>query len=209
MIRVGVIDNDKCALEYIISTLRRITIDANKSWDIWGSTISTEALQECCNETRKSNLLFIDMALNGISGTEVAKEILHRSPSTKIIGITAYDTDSYQEDAQNAGMLALIDKSRLSSTLSYEFIISTLHNTKTQQLRSTPPRQENEEYKPLTQIEQRVVALSLQSFTTRQIAEKLNVSAQTVLSHHRNIKKKIHKKTWFDALQYCKEKHLV
>lgn len=50
MIRVGVIDNDKCALEYIISTLRRITINANKSWDIWGSTISTEALQECCNE---------------------------------------------------------------------------------------------------------------------------------------------------------------
>lgn len=72
-------------------------------------------------------------------------------------------------------MLALIDKSRLSSTLSYEFIISTLHSTKTQQLRSTPPRQENEEYKPLTQIEQRVVALSLQSFTTRQIAEKLKV----------------------------------
>lgn len=83
MIRIGVVDNDKCALEYIISTLRRIAINANKSWDIWGSTISTEALQECCNETKKSNLLFIDMALNGISGTGVAKEILHRSPSKK------------------------------------------------------------------------------------------------------------------------------
>lgn len=73
MIRVGVIDNDKCALEYIISTLRRITIDANKSWDIWGSTISTEALQECCNETRKSNLLFIDMALTASQAQKLQK----------------------------------------------------------------------------------------------------------------------------------------
>lgn len=81
-IRIGVLDNDACALNYIILMLKQLNNRNGMTLAPWTTTFPARALQECQHGMQHTDILLLDMALNGITGPQVAQSIHHISPTT-------------------------------------------------------------------------------------------------------------------------------
>lgn len=109
-IAVAVLDNDALALEALRVVVTRQHMPCTVAWH---TTSVAVALHRCTLGGSVPDVLILDMALDGISGTEVAARIRRRNARTAIIGVTAYSLDTYRDDAVIAGMQALIAKDKL------------------------------------------------------------------------------------------------
>lgn len=83
---------------------------------LWCSSSSAQALHRCLYDTVTPDVLIVDMALDGISGSAVCARIRRRS-DIGIIGITAYDPSRYITEMKNAGAQALLSKDRIPGEL--------------------------------------------------------------------------------------------
>ena len=61
----------------------------------------------------------------------------------------------------------------------------------------------------LTAAEQRILALSMGHLNSRQIADELGVSVDTVFSHRRNIKRKLAVNEWHEVIERCRTLHIL
>ncbi|NMM95197.1 response regulator transcription factor [Bifidobacterium oedipodis] len=109
-IAVALLDNDALALEALRVVVARQHMPCTVAWH---TTSVAVALHRCASGGNVPDALLLDMALDGISGTEVAARIRRRNACTAIIGVTAYSLDAYRDDAVIAGMQALIAKDKL------------------------------------------------------------------------------------------------
>lgn len=213
-LRIGVLDNDACALECIVRMVRSCARGFRRPVDVWSTTFPTEALMLCADATRPTNILLVDMALNGVTGPQLAPEILRRSPSTRLIGLTSYDPQTYAESARQAGIAPLLDKATLARTLAPAIAQAARRRDGTDgggvaaadaaDMAAAVP-----DSGVLTPQETRIVALSLGSLNAKQIAAKLNISVDTVFSHRRNIRRKLGVETWYEALDRCRALHIA
>lgn len=215
-LRIGVLDNDCLALECIVSMLVRLNNLGGRKFDVWSSDNSAKGIQECRFGAKATDIMFIDMALNGLTGSQVTKEIRKHAPGIGVIGITSYQPELYIKDMQAAGAQALLDKSTLKSTLA-EAIDAVSQGRPFPQgsgfaaVYEDPPAAFGTDplRMHLTNTEQQIITLSLTRKSTREIATELNISVDTVFSHRRNIKNKFRSGTWYDALDRCRELHIV
>ena len=105
-LRIGVLDNDSCALEYIVAMLKQSTGSESNIADVWAYTKPAQAVQEC-RFGQHTDILIVDMALNGLTGAQVAAEIRRISPDTGIIGITSYPPEVNEQALAAADELAV------------------------------------------------------------------------------------------------------
>ncbi|WP_034530427.1 LuxR C-terminal-related transcriptional regulator [Bifidobacterium stellenboschense] len=211
-LRIGVLDNDACALECIVRMVRSCVRGFHRPVDVWSTTFPTEALMLCADATRPTDILLVDMALNGVTGPQLAPEILKRSPSTRLIGLTSYDPQTYAESARQAGIAPLLDKATLARTLAPAIAQAARRRDDVTDAADIAPRAAGTAVPDsgvLTPQETRIVALSLGSLNAKQIAAKLNISVDTVFSHRRNIRRKLGVETWYEALDRCRALHIA
>ena len=108
-IGVGVLDNDPLALRMFRAVLHdRDDIDL-----LWLVSSPVAAVQSCLSAATRPDVLVTDMALEGISGTSVCAKVKQLSGPIRVIGVTAYRTDAYLNDALESGMEAVVSKTRL------------------------------------------------------------------------------------------------
>ena len=218
VLRIGVLDNDRLALESIVAILQRLNNRAGRRLDVWATDQPAQAIQECRFGSQQTSIIIVDMALTGTSGPQVATTIRQHVPNIGIIGITSYELGAYHPAMQEAGAQALLDKGKL-----HEVIIpaidrvsrglnfpedSDFDDVKTAQQEISNHRSSLLQHH-LTSTEQKILALSLSHLDAKTIAAQLNVSVNTVFSHRRNIKRKFDATTWHDALDICRYQHLA
>lgn len=217
-LRIGVVDNDRCALEFMVAMLRSLNNRDGRKIDVWSTENPAQAIQECRFGTQETNILIIDMALSGITGAQVCSEIRKHKSTVGIIGITSYEPSSYLKQMQQAGAQALLDKSTLRTTLleALDSVAQGLAYPQKSGFLNTSEAIERSKVQPqtigqhkLTSTEQLVVTLSLSRLTAKQVATKLNISVDTVFSHRRNIKNKLAADTWQEALDQCRTQHIL
>ena len=174
----------------------------------WTTTFPARALQECQHGMQHTDILLLDMALNGITGSQVAQSIHHISPTTAIIGMTSYEPELYQTEALKAGITTILDKTTLADNLPKAIIDALV----------APPESLESEYESssaqaplpkLTDAEQRILTLSASGLNAKQIATRLGISADTVFSHRRNIKTKFHISDWYDVIARSQQLHII
>ena len=207
-IRIGVLDNDACALNYIMLMLKQLNNRNGMTLNPWTTTFPARALQECQHGMRHTDILLLDMALNGINGPQVAKSIRRISPTTAIIGMTSYEPELYQAEASKAGITTILDKTTLADNLP-KAIVDAL---------AAPQESMESEYESssaqtplpkLTDAEQRILTLSASGLNAKQIATRLGISTDTVFSHRRNIKTKFHVSDWHDVIAQSRQLHII
>lgn len=205
-IRIGVLDNDVFALDSVTQSLRMTTPTA----EIWATAFPTEALQRCMNIAEPTHLLLVDMALQGVTGPQIAARIHVRAPRVRLVGMTSYDPAAYLKAANAAGIVTVLDKAILKDSLP-GVLRDTIAMRMDDSAAETATAQSDVvlKRKPLTATEQRVVALSLGGLSNKQIGSVMHISADTVSSHRRNIKGKLCVDTWLEALDVCRELHTV
>lgn len=211
-LRIGVLDNDLCALECIVAMVRQAC--GEHAPDVWACSKPAQAIQECRFGTLRTDIVLVDMALNGLTGAQVAGEIRRHSPRTGIIGITSYEPRIYERTLMRAGAQALLDKSTLRATLA-DAIAAVADGEPYPAdggfagVADPAPRPAVDDAVRLTATERRIVTLSLGHMSPRQIAAELRVSPDTVFSHRRNIKNKLGTGEWHDVLDRCRELHIA
>lgn len=207
-VRIGVLDNDACAMQYITLMLNQLNHRNGLELSLWSTTFPTRAIQECQSGNSPTNILLLDMALNGITGPQVAQSIRRISPTTAIIGMTSYEPELYQAEASKAGITTILDKTTLAGNLP-KAIVDAL---------AAPQESMESEYESssaqtplpkLTDAEQRILTLSASGLNAKQIATRLGISTDTVFSHRRNIKTKFHISDWHDVIAQSRQLHII
>lgn len=158
-----------------------------------------EAVQ--CVENLRPDLVLMDLSMPGKDGMEATREIKRRFPETKILALTVHDSEEYVLVALKAGADGYILKKAthaelvmairsvlagepyLSPGVSDKVIKGYLAGKKT--LRGTTS------WDALTPREMEVLKLIAEGYKSKEIAEHLFISVNTVEKHRNNILKKL------------------
>jgi DNA-binding NarL/FixJ family response regulator len=168
------------------------------------ATLLTERLQP--------DVLIVDMAMPGLNGAEVARQVSKRSPRTRVIMLSMYDSDPYVIEALRAGAVAYVLKDStaqdlvhavrsvmdgrryLSPRIAERFIDAYLT-----QLATSPP----DPLDTLTLREREVFLLVAQGRSSSEIAQQLFLSRRTVETHRTNIMRKLGVKNKAELIRYA------
>ncbi len=147
--------------------------------------------------TEAPDLVIMELRLDGGCGLQLIKEIRQISSEIKILVFTSFDGSVYAERALKAGANGFISKREeivksiraVHRILDGEMVLSTEINQ--QILSQFAQNNDGCGSYVLTDRELRVLELIGTGFTTREIAEHLQVSTKTIESHRERIKAKL------------------
>lgn len=150
------------------------------------------------------DVVLLDINLPDMSGIEICKEIRKIEPTLPILTLTMYESASYIKDMVNAGANGYI----LKDTSAEEFVLAvqTVAKGKTylserakkivhSGIDKNPLAQNSTKKTPrLTARETEVLKYIIREYTTDEIAKQLFISSHTVISHRKNILRKLNVK---------------
>jgi NarL family two-component system response regulator LiaR len=142
------------------------------------------------------DVIMMDMVMPGLTGPEATAKIIARKPDAHILILTSFSEDENLIDAINAGAMGCLLKDSQPDDLLHA--IRSVHRgqmsipkTLAAKLIKQPPK-ETESEADLTDREQEIAALVASGLSNKEIAQELNISANTVRSHVSNILRKLH-----------------
>lgn len=186
-------------------------------------TISQANSMEELNQLLQQNpdsLLIVDYALSGMGSCDKLSIIRNTYPAAGIIVLSNYYNQPAIADLNRAGIIHILDKSvdreelfacieaikkgrRYYST----FVLDVMMETKNKK-DDTPGGA------PLTPAETEIVRLIAEGLTNKQIAQRKTLSIHTIMTHRKNILRKLEvssaselvmmavKKGWIDVIDY-------
>lgn len=138
------------------------------------------------------DVVLLDIAMPGLSGLEVAKEVARSFPKTRVIVLTVHETDAYAEHAVSAGALGFLPKSAASDEL--ELALRTVcrgeRYLSPQISRGTSADQAKHTVE-LTPRQREVLALIASGRSTKDIALELSISTKTVETHRAQLMERL------------------
>ena len=157
-------------------------------------------------------LAIIDVSLQGVSGLELIKQIRERGIETPILVMSMHDESFYAERALRAGAQGYVMKQRatteivqaLSRILHGELYLSPeLSDRLLRRAVGGEVAPDNLGAAQLSDRELEVLQLLGQGVSTREIADKLNLSVKTIESYRANIKRKLDLKNAAELMRYA------
>lgn len=168
------------------------------------------------------HLAVVDISLNGTSGIEFVKNALSMRPRLLVLMMSMYDELLYAPRAFRAGARGYIMKHEASDKIltairqiidGKAYISSRLKDELAGRMLTNPSHEVEDAVQQLSDREMEVFELIGDGYTTRQIAERLNLSVKTIDSYREHLKTKLHVADAPDLLQHAirwtKAKHLV
>lgn len=143
-------------------------------------------------ETSRVDLAFLDIGLPDISGIELLTRVKRTSKRTRVIMVTAVDRASPLREAMAAGADGIVSKSAPLTQLGVAVRTVLAGGVYIDPdagavLRRSPGTTED----PISTREREVAILVARGFTTKEIAEKLDISPKTVTNHRTALMRKI------------------
>lgn len=189
----------------------KIIVKKNEQYRVVGE-VSNGAELMLFLEKSPVDMIILDISMPGISGMEATKLVKNKYPRIKILMLTMHKTKQYFYNAMAAGadgylmkddsdqeLLVAIEKvlagkSYISPHMADDFaddVISMYRNDK------KSPFQE------LTKREKEILQLVVQGFTSKKMAEHLNLSQRTIDHYRSNLLRKFNKKNSVDLVNYA------
>lgn len=191
LLKLGIVENDLKFQEHIIDHLNQ-----NSGIEIHGQWTSAEKFWHD-PQGRDLDIVLLDIALNGMSGVDLAGHISRRDPHIKMLILTNMNSDEIIFRALKYGALGYILKSELQDiNAALETIISggalitpTIALRVMQSFRAPPAIQS--ERALLTNREAQVLEQLACGLSPKQIAQFFGISIATIRFHIRNIYEKL------------------
>src|SRR5574341_49286 len=155
-----------------------------------------EALRQI--EMLNPDLVLLDIAMPGINGFQVLKEISSRFPNVRVIMLTMHQAREYALQALDAGAAGFIPKSAAATEL--KEAIETVMQGKTYVSTETPhaigaaaskKASDQRLVEKLTPRQRQILILIAEGQSTKQIAASLNISVKTVESHRAQLTERL------------------
>lgn len=144
-------------------------------------------------------VILMDLNMSPVSGFDLTKLMRKQSPDSKIIGVSMHSMPVYAKKMLQMGAMGYVTKNSSKEEM-VTAIVSVSKGDKyvCDEVKNILAKQELDESEPgtndmnaLTQREVDVVQLIKDGLSSRQIAEKLDLSLKTVEVHRYNILKKL------------------
>jgi DNA-binding NarL/FixJ family response regulator len=190
-IRVLVVDDHAIVREGICSLLAR-----RKDIEVVGEAADGKRAIDAVVQF-DPDVVLMDIQMPGLNGLEATREIHKRFPSTRILVLTQHESKEYVVPLLRAGAVGYITKTARATELIgairavYEqgaYLPPRITQTLVDALVETPGATEQP---VLTERELEVLRLVVEGLSSREIAERLNISVKTVDTHRANIMDKV------------------
>jgi len=170
---------------------------------------AAQALEQI--EKLKPDLALVDITLRSTSGLELIKDLRIRVPGLSILVISMHDESLYAERVLRAGGRGYVMKQEggkklmeaIRHVLNGKTYVSEKISAKILDLFSGRPAESSSPVERLTDREFEVFQLIGRGLSTKEIADKLHVSAKTVEVHRVNIKTKLNVGTAPELIRFA------
>lgn len=174
-------------------------------------------------KTNQPNVILMDINMPKINGIEATKKIRLLYPEIKILALTMFDDTLYVSEMIKAGasgyLLKNAGKSELitaittvykgeryvSSEVSLKMIDKMNSNDQSSAENKMPPVRKSE----VTKKELEILKLIAQELTNAEIASKLNNSPMTIITHRKNLLRKLGVKNTAGLIKYAMENGML
>lgn len=163
-------------------------------------------------------VLVLDLMLPGLNGFDVARQVLKRSPKTRIVILSMHSDVAYVREALRAGACAYVLKDASSAQL-----IKAIRAAGAGQRYLCPPldeqavdayaqRAEGKTFDPhetLTMREREILHLTAEGNSGMEISARLHISPRTVESHRANLMRKLGVRNQRELVRYAVQRGII
>jgi DNA-binding NarL/FixJ family response regulator len=195
-VRVVLVDDHQMVLDGLTSMLRPY----GNELAIVGQATDVESAADTVGRLQP-DVVLLDVRLRTASGLDLCRDLLHRSPHTRVVFLTVYDDEQYLFQALRAGASGFLLKrvtgpelvGHLTRLMEGEIVIDAALAGR---VALSAARLHSGEYWPgahlgLTQRESEVLELLVRGLSNRAIALELIIGEETVKTHVRSIYRKL------------------
>jgi DNA-binding NarL/FixJ family response regulator len=204
---------------------KKITIiifdDHNLVAEMWSELINSDerfSVISICNDTsdkslelvktKRPDIVIMDINIQPISGIDATKLVKKSSPGSKVIGVSMHNQPSFAKRMLKNGALGYVTKS--SNRMEMFEAISVVNTGKIyvcKEIQENLSKQvfEDDETPDISKLSERevdVLKFIKDGLSSKEIAEKLFLSARTVEVHRSNILKKLGLKNTASLLKF-------
>jgi len=160
----------------------------------------------------RPDVVIADLRMPGLDGLEVTRRVTRDFPSTRVVVLSMFASDSYVSRAFRNGAIAYVlknsDIKELNAAIESaidgkRFISKGIANCAN---REPIPL---DRYELLTSREREILQLVGEGYTADEIADKLSISNRTVEKHRSNLMKKLEVKNHADMIRFALQRGLI
>ncbi len=195
--------------------------DHNLVAEMWSELINSDerfSVIGICNDTsdacleqvknKRPDVVIMDINIQPISGIEATKLVKKLSPGSKVIGVSMHNQPSFAKRMLKNGALGYVTKSSNKNEM-FEAITSVTANKVfiCKEIQENLAKQvfEDDDTPDISKLSEReidVLKHIKEGLSSKEIAEKLFLSARTVEVHRSNILKKLNLKNTASLLKF-------
>lgn len=195
-------------------------VDRSENYLVVGEASSGEEALEVIPELFP-DLLTLDISLPKMSGVETARIVTERFPEVGILMLSMHQKYEYVSDSLRAGAKGYVVKDAaggklieaLDSVCRGDFYLDGKSSQEVVRQLLTAKEKESEvhdeNYGLLSPREQQVMRMVVEGSTTREIAQKLDLSPKTVENHRANLMKKLNVRSKMELIRYAARMGLI
>jgi two-component system, NarL family, response regulator NreC len=192
----------------------RLLLERRSDFQVIGEAADgEEAVQQV--ERLRPDVVVLDMAMPGLNGLEVIRQVKQRQPDSCVVVLSSYDDEGYVVNAIRHGAAAYVLKEQsaadlveavrtaiaggryLSPSLSEKAIVAYLD--KVPEYLPQPPQ---DPYDTLTVRERQVLELTADGLTNAEIGNRLDISTRTVETHRAHLMLKLGTRSRAELARY-------
>lgn len=196
-----------------------VLLEAQDGLEVVGEATNGRDAVEAA-ERLQPDVILMDMVMPGLNGIDATRQIIKRSPSTRILILTAYLEDERLLQALRAGAAGYVVKNSDMDELL--LAIQSVHRGNTyfstsvseeisvhEVLLQSKQPEGRTGYELLTAREREVLQLIAEGLSNQAIADELVISVKTVEAHRAHIMTKLHAKNRTDLIRYAIRRGIV
>jgi two-component system invasion response regulator UvrY len=191
-------------------------LNAHPNFQVVGECGSGEEAIELAKKLRP-HIVITDINLPGISGLDTVPDIHKYSPGTRVLAVSMHTQPSFARKMMVKGAMGYMTKNSSRQELFYalkeihsgrKYICKEIRNILSDQVLAGDNDSGPGNIDTLSHREMEIIGYLKKGFSSREIAENLNVTAKTVDAHRYNILKKLKLKNTAALVNFINQHNL-
>jgi two-component system response regulator NreC len=163
-------------------------------------------------ERMKPDLLVLDLVLPGLGGLDVTREVIRRSPRTRVVILSMHASEAFVVQAFRNGAAAYVLKESSAADLvlairevlaGRRYLSPPLSDKAIEVYMARAREGQVDVYERLTARERQVLHLAAEGLSNPAMGERLGISSRTVQTHRSHVMEKLGLRTRRDLIVYA------